>query len=288
MDKITIIGTGRLGTALGCALSMTGYPIAALSDPDPASAEETRNLIGQGLILKDIARASEMADVIFITAPDEAINGCAHQMASSGAGWKKKIVLHCSGLLPARILLPLRQKGAETASCHPIQTFAEKKPAAGTFSGIYFGIEGSRLALDWARDMASRLGSKTVILKEGDKPLYHTACSTASNLMVALLEAAVSIAEKTGLDRQTALEMLFPLIKKTLHNVKKIGIEKALTGPLIREDISTVTSHLKALEPYPDLLHTYLALSSHGLDIAARLAPEHDTIKKWQHLVRDK
>ena len=288
MDRITIIGTGRLGTALGYALSMTGFPIAALSDLDPASAEETRKIIGQGLPLKDIARASEMANVIFITVPDEAIKGCAQQLASSGTDWKNKIVLHCSGLHPARILQSLRQKGAETASCHPIQTFAGKKPALGTFSGIYFGLEGSRQALDWARDMASRLGAKTIILREGDKPLYHTACSVASNLMVALLEAAVSIAEKTGLDRQTALEMLFPLIKKTLHNVKKIGIEKALTGPLIREDISTVTSHLKALEPYPDLHNTYLALSSHGLEIAERLAPDHDTIKKWRHLVRDK
>lgn len=288
MDKITIIGTGRLGTSLGSALNMSGFRIMALSDVDLDAAEKASQIVGHGLPVNDTARASEIADVIFITVPDQEIKSCALQLASSSAGWKDKIVLHCSGLLPARILQPLRQRGAETASCHPIQTFAGKEQVSGIFSDIYFGLEGSRRALDWAQDMASRLGAKSIILKERDKPLYHTACSVASNLMVALLEAAVSIAEKTGLDRQTALEMLFPLIKKTLHNVKKIGIENSLTGPLIREDLSTVASHLKALEPYTDLLNTYQALSLQGLEIAERINPDKDTIKKWRRLVEGK
>jgi predicted short-subunit dehydrogenase-like oxidoreductase (DUF2520 family) len=288
-DKIAIIGAGRLGTALGFALARAGDTIAAVADINLEAAVETQHIIGQGSATEDIVQAAENADVVLLTPRDEALKACTAKLSSSPIIWQGKIVLHCSGHYPTRILQPLAGKGADTASCHPVQTFADKKPSAGIFSGIYFGLEGSGRALDWARDMILRLEGKEFLLREEDKALYHTACSLASNGLVAVLDAAVAAAQKAGLDEPAAIEIFFPLIQKTLQNVKKIGIAKALSGPVMRGDLTTVEDHLSALEAFPGLRNTYRALAAQALEIVKRRSSTNpDSVKPWQRLLEDK
>ena len=46
-----------------------------------------------------------------------------------------------------------------------------------------------------------------------------------------------------------AWKMLVPLMRGTLENMADQGPEKALTGPLVRGDVSTVQKHLQSLSP---------------------------------------
>ena len=62
--------------------------------------------------------------------------------------------------------------------------------------------------------------------------------------------------------------MLFPLIQRTLQNVKEFGLEKALTGPIARGDIATVRKHLDALQDDPGAREVYLALGKQALLLA--------------------
>jgi len=289
MKTIAIIGAGRLGTALGYALSRNGYSIVALADLDEEKTAESRDIIGEGTSLRDIVRAAELAGVILLTTPDDKLEECAFTLSRANFSWKRKIVLHCSGILPAKILLPLAQRGAETASCHPVQTFPDKKPVEEIFKGIYFGLEGSPKALLWAQDMVNRLGGRSILLQNEDKSLYHAACILASNGLTALLDAAISTAEKTGLERRAATEMLWPLIQKTLHNVKKVGPSNALSGPLTRSDFATVQSHLQALEALPEIREMYRALTNQALKLVEKETPlENNTLKAWRRLLEDK
>jgi predicted short-subunit dehydrogenase-like oxidoreductase (DUF2520 family) len=270
MTNISIIGAGRLGTSLASALRKKGYSIKALSCRKSYEAKESQKIVGEGRALTDNIRAARLGNLVFLCLPDEEIEKVAAQLASSNIDWSKKLVFHCSGLLPSKILKPLKDRGALTASFHPVQSFAQKKTDPANFKGVYFGIEGCSKALTSARKIVHKLGGHPFILKAKDKAVYHSACSIASNFLVILLDMAVSLLKQTGLNEEKALQVLLPLVQGTLHNVKKFNMGMSLTGPVIRGDQKTVSSHLRALRAFPSYPETYRKLAEQALEIAKR------------------
>lgn len=270
MNHVSIIGAGRLGTSLASALRKKGYSIKALCCRTISSAKESQKIVGEGKALTDKVRAARLGDLVFLCLPDEEIEKVVAQMASSNIDWSKKLVFHCSGLLPSKILKPLKDKGALTASFHPVQSFARKKTDPLDFKNVYFGLEGGSKALTSARKIVRKLGGQPFILKAKDKAIYHSACSIASNFLIVLLDMAVSLLKKTGLNEEKAFQILLPLVQGTLHNVKKFNMGWSLTGPVIRGDQKTVNSHLKALRAFPSYPETYRKLAEQALEIARR------------------
>jgi predicted short-subunit dehydrogenase-like oxidoreductase (DUF2520 family) len=270
MNQVSIIGAGRLGTSLASALRKKGYSIKALSCRTISSAKESQKIIGEGKALTGNVRAARLGNLIFLCLPDEEIEKVAAQLASSDIDWSKKLVFHCSGLLPSKILKRLKDKGALTASFHPVQSFARKKTDPADLKNIYFGLEGCDQALASARKIVHKLGGHPFILKAKDKAIYHSACSIASNFLIVLLDTAVSLLKRTGLNEERAFQILLPLVQGTLHNVKKFNMGKSLTGPVIRGDRRTVISHLRALRAFPSYSGTYRKLAEQALEIARR------------------
>jgi predicted short-subunit dehydrogenase-like oxidoreductase (DUF2520 family) len=270
MNDIALIGTGRLGTSLGYVLSRKGHRIAALADRTLASAEESRKIIGEGAVFTKNASAARLGDWVILTVPDDEIEKAAKELANSDVMWKGKFVFHCSGLRSSESLKSLEKKGAGTASIHPVRSFPLKKPSPNAFEGVFFGLEGKAQSLGTAKEIVLLLGGRHFILRPEDKPIYHTACSMASNFVVTLLDSAISLLEKTGLTRTTASEILFPLVQGTLQNVKKFDASSALTGPIVRGDEDSVQKHLKALETFADVRELYEKLALHTLYFAKR------------------
>jgi predicted short-subunit dehydrogenase-like oxidoreductase (DUF2520 family) len=270
MNNVSIIGAGRLGTSLASALSKKGYRIKALSCKRRSSAEESRKIIGEGRALADNVQAARLGESVFLCLPDEEMEKVVAQLAASNIDWSKKLVLHCSGLLSSAVLKPLKDKGALTASFHPLQSFSRKRTAAEHFRGIYFGLEGCSQALRPARKIVGQLGGHPLLLQAKDKAAYHSACSIASNFLVVLLDMAVSLLKGIGLSEEKAFQVLLPLIEGTLHNVKKFNIGTSLTGPVLRGDLKSVKKHLKALRTFPSFHETYRKLAEQALEIAKR------------------
>ncbi|TFG56476.1 MAG: DUF2520 domain-containing protein, partial [Candidatus Aminicenantes bacterium] len=123
MKNFSIVGAGRLGTMLGAALVRRGWTAVAIIDKDVRAARESRHIIGQGAATTDFLRLAKAADIVVITVPDDAVGQVAGKLARSGISWSGKTVFHASGLLPARVLEPLRKRGARIASVHPVQSF---------------------------------------------------------------------------------------------------------------------------------------------------------------------
>jgi len=270
MADIVIIGAGRLGTSLGRALAGKGYEIRALTCRRKESAKESRAIIGQGRAMTDNAAAARLGKVIFLCLPDEEIPRVVSRLARSRVDWTGKIVLHTSGLLPARVLEPLKKKGALIASLHPVQAFPSKKTRPSHFRGISFGLEGDKKALALAGGLVRQLGGRAVVIPEDAKPLYHAAFSFASNFLVILLDAAAGLLSQARIPRDRAARMLFPLLQGTLRNVKKLDTAGSLTGPLVRGDAASVGSHLDALKRLPQYAEIYRKLSLMGLEIARK------------------
>jgi predicted short-subunit dehydrogenase-like oxidoreductase (DUF2520 family) len=270
MTDVSIIGAGRLGTSLGHALLKKGYKIKALSCRTTSSAEESRKIIGDGIESIDNIQTARVGEIVFLCLPDEEIKKVTSVLAGSDINWSKKFVFHCSGLIPSAVLKPLGDKGAFTASLHPIQSFAQKKTSPAQFENIYFGLEGCAEALALSSKIVKQLGGYPLILKPEDKALYHAACSTASNFFVVLLEMAVSLLKQIDLQEDKALQIILPLVKGTLHNVKKFNIRTSLTGPVIRADQESIQKHLEALRNFPPYYETYKKLAAQALETAQR------------------
>jgi predicted short-subunit dehydrogenase-like oxidoreductase (DUF2520 family) len=279
MADIVIIGAGRLGTSLGRALVRKGHHLRAVTCRRKGSAAESRAIIGQGGAMTDNAAAARLGKVIFLCLPDEELPRVVSRLARSRVDWKGKTVFHTSGLLPARVLEPIKKRGAFVASFHPGQSFPSKKTRPGHFRGISFGLEGDRKALALAVRLVRQLGGRTIIIPEGAKPLYHAAFSIASNFLVILLDAAAELLGQAGIPRDRAAWMLFPLLQGTLRNVKNLDTEGSLTGPLVRGDIASVGAHLDALKRLPQYSEVYRKLSLLGLEMATKRGLEPKKIR---------
>jgi len=286
MKTIAIIGAGRLGASLGYSLSQKGYSIMAVSTRTQHSAEESRKLIGQGSPLTDNAQAAQLARIIILSVPDDDIPRVVKELDSQELDWKGKFVFHCSGLRPSSLLQHLESKGALTASVHPNQSFPRKLKEANAFRGVYFALEGGEQARALAEKIVRDLGGHSFVIRAEDKPVYHAACSVASNFFVALLDVAVSLLQQCGLEQNTGRDILLPLVERTLQNVKKLNTSGALSGPIVRGDYKSVKNHLDALERSSDYRQMYVILASQALKIAKRrgeISP--DRIKALEDLL---
>lgn len=271
----SIVGAGRLGTALAAALARRGWRPAALVDRDLGAAREARRLAGDGRASTALGLSPDPGRLVVVAVPDAEVAKAAAAMARSGVDWTGRVVVHTSGLLTAAVLSPLARRGARTASCHPVQSFARKDAPASVFAGVTWGVEGDPEAVEACGRVVRSLRGHLLLLAAKDKPLYHAACALASNAFVALEGTAVDLLVGAGIDRRTAEAILLPLVEGTLQNVKKLGLEGALTGPVIRGDQSTVAAHLEALGPEPRASEIYRVLGKAVLEMAARrgLAP---------------
>lgn len=278
MKSFSIVGAGRLGTVLGAALVRRGWKAAAIVDKDSGAARESRRIIGRGKVLPYRPGLSPegrdgtvgLGEVVIIAVPDDAVGRVAAGLARSGVSWAGRFVFHTSGFLPARVLEPLRKRGARIASVHPVQSFPRKDAPASIFRGITWGVEGDPAAVAAAEEMVRSLRGNVLLLSEKDKPLYHAACSLASNAMIALEWTASGLLEAVGIGEKAAAGMLFPLVQGTLQNVNNLGLEKALTGPILRGDVAAVRKHLEALRDDPHARGVYLVMGKQILRLAKK------------------
>jgi predicted short-subunit dehydrogenase-like oxidoreductase (DUF2520 family) len=270
MKRFSIVGAGRLGTALGAALARRGWQVEAIVDRDARAARECRRIVGRGRASTSIAAAAKARGTVIIAVPDDAVSGVAAALARAANAWAGRFVFHTSGLLPAAVLGPLVQRGTLVASLHPVQSFPQKDVPASVFEGITWGLEGDAAAFDEAEGIVRALRGNILLLSAENKAVYHAACALASNALVALEWTAAQVLGKAGVPEQDVPGMLGPLVQGTLQNVKSLGLEKALTGPVARGDVDTVRKHMEALKGDPAAREVYAALGKQILRLAAR------------------
>lgn len=270
---ITIIGPGTLGSALALALSQNGYDIQEIvSRSDTRSMRDARSLARTtGATAVSTLSRSSAAEIVWICVPDDLIGTVADQNASR-ADWHGRIVLHSSGALSSEVLLPLKKAGAMIASAHPLMSFVRgSKP---NFSGVPFALEGDAKAVTIAGAIVRSLGAKPFRIAREQKAAYHAFGFFSSPLLVALIAAAQQAAGLAGLSEHQALELMEPIIRRTLDNCFRQSPQKAFSGPLRRGDVETIRKHVDVLSQRPELLAVYRALSAIALKKLPVLSPK--------------
>jgi predicted short-subunit dehydrogenase-like oxidoreductase (DUF2520 family) len=190
--------------------------------------------------------------------------------------------------LPAGVLGPLAQRGARVASLHPVQSIPRKDAPSAVFAGITWGLQGDPAALEAAAGIVRALRGRILVLSEKDKALHHAACALASNALVALEWTASGVLLQAGMTEDAAAGMLLPLVQGTLQNVKSLGLERALTGPIRRGDVATVREHLEALRSHPGAREVYTALGKQILRLAGKSGLPAGRVRALRRLLGDR
>lgn len=264
-QKIGIIGAGTVGTALAAKLSQKGYEVTAVCSRTAESAKRLAGRVITANVYSDAQGVADVSDLVFVTTPDAVIPGVA-----SSVCWRKgQAVLHCSGADSLDILEPARRAGTYVGGFHPLQTFASIDQAIANLPGSTFALEADEPLLAVLKKMARDLGGHWVVLKAGDKVLYHAAAVMACNYVVTLTKLATDLWSTFGVDQGEATRALVPLLKGTLNNIETVGLPDCLTGPVARGDTITIKRHLAALqEKVPELLSTYGDLARQTIPIS--------------------
>jgi predicted short-subunit dehydrogenase-like oxidoreductase (DUF2520 family) len=269
-DTISIIGLGKVGTALGFLLRSAGYSIVAVADPSPAALEQGIAYTG-GRPFYRAADAASLADCVFITTSDDAIMTACDEISLNGGIKFGTKVVHTSGAGDLGLLSSARRAGALLASIHPLQSFADVEGAIRNIPGSTFGITADDQLKEWAVGLVKDLGGIPFYVSEASKPLYHTAACMASNYLTTLLYTVEQIYQNLGLSRQEALRAFWPLVRGTLSNIEFQGTIQALTGPIARGDLGTIEKHIDALKTQmPFLLDLYRDFGMLSIEIALK------------------
>jgi predicted short-subunit dehydrogenase-like oxidoreductase (DUF2520 family) len=157
-DSVTIIGSGRVGSAMAARLRERGVRV----QPDGA--------------------------LVLICVPDDAIAGVAGGV--SEGPW----VAHVSGATSLAALEPHRRR----FSVHPLQTFTRARGPEqldGAWGAVTAETAEARAGGFW---LAETLGLRPFELDDAARPLYHAGAAIASNYLVTLHAVASDLFRAAG------------------------------------------------------------------------------------------
>ena len=157
-DTITVIGSGRVGSAVAARLRDAGLDVA------PA------------------------AELVLLCVPDDAIADVARRLPVGP--W----VAHVSGATPLAALDPHTRR----FSLHPLQTFTRARGPEqldGAWAAVTAETDEGRTVAAW---LAETLGLRPFDLEDAARPLYHAGAAIASNYLVTLHEVASDLFRAAG------------------------------------------------------------------------------------------
>jgi predicted short-subunit dehydrogenase-like oxidoreductase (DUF2520 family) len=264
---IAIVGAGAVAQALGRLFWLRGEPIVALASRTRLNAERAAAFIGPTVEVVTWVELPRLAKRVLIAVSDDAIEAVARALAT--AGMAAGTALHTCGAKGPNALAPLRAAGVACGMFHPLQTVASPDQGVQSLEGVAVGIAGDDAALEWAGHLVKVVGGRRLYVDADRLGCYHASAVLASNALVAVVDAAVALLTRAGIEEPVALRALEPLARTSLENTFRLGPRQALTGPIARGDLATIATHLEALAQAPPGIDAlYRAVSDRLLEIS--------------------
>lgn len=287
--KIGFIGAGKVGCSLGRYFAENGRglgpEVGGYFSRSNESAEDAARFTSSRAY-ENVNDLIDECDVIFLTVPDGNIRDVWQQVRE----WdiKGKTICHCSGAMSAGDAFEgIGETGAFGYSIHPLFAVSDRYNAYRELTGVFFTLEGDGLVLggdaestragcsaDFFRlkDALERMGNPTYVIDSRDKTLYHCAAAVASNLVCGLIDQSIAMMGRCGFSEEDAVKALAPILTGNMAHIAHDGPTKSLTGPIERNDVTTVRKHLESLAD--DEREVYRMLSVRLVAMAGRRHPE--------------
>jgi predicted short-subunit dehydrogenase-like oxidoreductase (DUF2520 family) len=247
--KISIIGTGNLGSHLAAALEEAGHTLINIYGRNLAQAQHIASKLYSAEATDNLDFSTSKAELFIIAVSDDAIANIANDIILP----EKAILSHTSGT----------KNIMELVACHnpkgvfyPLQTFTKGKKV--DWSTIPICIEATNQAADIALTKVAESLSKFVYFLDAlQRKRVHLAAVFACNFTNHLLKTANDLLASHDIP----FDILKPLIIETVDKALINGPANSQTGPAVRKDIQTVQQHLEDLAFEPDKQEIYRLLS---------------------------
>jgi predicted short-subunit dehydrogenase-like oxidoreductase (DUF2520 family) len=157
---------------------------------------------------------------------------------------------------------------------HPAMTFTGTARDLDRLEGCVFGMTTGEGERGFAEALVTDLGGIAMWVPEEKRTLYHAGLAHGANHLVTLVAQAMELLAASGAEDPAAT--LRPLLTAALDNALAQG-DAALTGPIVRGDVNTVSAHLHDIaENAPATVPSYVAMGKATADRAVldgRLLP---------------
>jgi len=284
---VSVIGLGRLGTALAIALDSARYEIVSLVGRNRRKLRTTVNNLDVKpmlLVAKELDKGS-LGDLVIVAVPDDQILEVASNLARLR---NTSTILHTSGALSSEVFAALAENGWHTGSIHPLASVSDPKAGVDALRNAYWCVEGDSVATRLARRLVQDLGARAFSIDAKYKPVYHAAAVMSSGNVVAVFDVALAMLNRCGLSRREAQRILLPLLESTALNLARSDPKDAITGTFARGDLETVKLHLASLQKndLEEALRLYRILGEHALLLAHDRVPQ-DVAEEIRRRLRD-
>lgn len=246
IQSISLIGSGRLATALGKGFQSKGIRINqvysrniehAKSLAKELNAEPTDSL----QLLKDTS------DLFLLAVSDSAIAGLVPHIPFTHIP-----VIHCSGSQEMSQLSRFERFGV----IYPPQTFSFEHEVDLECTPFFLEASDDAFLADLLELTALISGSIHFAATES-RLRIHLAAVFANNFTNHFYHIAGDLLKKDRLP----LDILFPIMQETLNKIKLVNPAKAQTGPAARNDIRVLEKHLQLLSDRPEYGKIYSFVS---------------------------
>ena len=263
-STLGVIGAGRVGAVLAAALANT-HEVVACSGRSDASSIRMETLL-PGVRRTDLVSVARSADIVLIAVPDDALAGVVGKIVAAGAVRPGQVVVHTSGRHGTDVLEPARAAGAGVVALHPAMTFTGTHVDLDRLAGCTMALTTDAGSRGVGEQLVAELGGRATWVADEQRSTYHAAMAHGANHLTTVVTQAMDLLRQAGADDPSGT--LRPLLTAALDNALAYG-DAALTGPVVRGDVTTVQAHLAALSAaHASTADSYLAMARATADRA--------------------
>ncbi len=244
--SVAILGAGKLAHSLVAALINAGIKVGCIFSKTSLNAKTLAKEYHIPVSTNSLSDIPSTTSHFFITVTDSTIADVAEQLSVTHLQLHQKFVIHFSGVLSSRILSAIERNGAMTGSMHILQSFPSKQIVS--IKNCAAGIESnSNICFEEMKRIALLLDMKPFAIDAGNKSLYHVLGILVSNFITGNLAAAEELFHCCGITGISFADLAIPIAMQTIQNARLTGTVTSLSGPVERNDLQTIETHLSAL-----------------------------------------
>lgn len=228
---INIIGSGNVAFHYHKIMKERGYDAKII----PSRKE---------FVLDDVK-----SDVVIVAVKDDAIREVLNKLPNV-----ESLLLHTSGFTQTEIL---SQRAVNFGCLYPLQSLNKKKDIDFSKVPLCFYVNNEEY-LECVKEFAENLSPLTCFVSDEQRQFLHIAAVFANNFTNHLFGISKEILGRNNIP----FEMLFPIIDRTIENIKTSDdIFSLQTGPAIRGDFNIMNLHIDKLSSIESELYSVMSKS---------------------------
>lgn len=282
--KIGFIGAGKVGFSLGKLFCENGIHVTGYYNWHVEAAKEAADFT-KTQCFYDLESLVDSSNALFLTVPDGEISSVFQSIKDLHIS--EKLICHTSGALSStEAFSQIDEVGAYGYSVHPLFPVSSKSKSYRELADAFFCVEGHERYIHLMDDMLKSIGIHTKLIDSKNKVKYHAACAISSNLICGLVNESISLLGECGFADDEALAALGPLMKSNLDHILTDGLDMALTGPIERNDTTTVAKHVECFDTEAEKA-LYQTVSRQVLAVAKRKHADRNYSEMERMLIGD-